>query len=51
MILPDSFIGELETVLGDDTEKYLNEFNKMPYRGISVNHLKTDPDTLLPLLR
>ena len=50
MILPDSFIGELETVLGDDTEKYLNEFNKMPYRGISVNHLKTDPDTLLPLL-
>ena len=51
MTLPESFIAELETVLGkEDTQKYLSLFEKNPYRGISINRLKTTPEKLLPLL-
>ncbi len=50
MTLPESFIKELNTVLGDDTEKYISLFSQPPYRGISVNRLKTTPDRLKSLL-
>ncbi len=50
MILPEDYINELRLVLGSDTEKYLQSFEKEPFRGISVNLLKTTPEKLLPLL-
>ena len=50
MILPEDYINELRLVLGSDTEKYLQSFDKEPFRGISVNLLKTAPEKLLPLL-
>ncbi len=51
MNLPTGFITELESVLGKtDTQKYLSLFDDQPYRGISINRLKTMPEKLLPLL-
>lgn len=50
MKLPQDFIDELRVVLGDDTERYISLSDGQPYRGISVNRLKTTPETLLPLL-
>lgn len=50
MNLPSEFLGELKTVLGSDTEKYISAFNEPCFRGISINRLKTSPEKLLPLL-
>lgn len=50
MHYPEEFIQELKEVLGEDTEKYLALSDTPYYRGISVNRLKTSPESLLPLL-
>lgn len=50
MNLPIDFLEELRCVLGSDTEKYTALFSQPPFRGISVNRLKTDPEKLIPLL-
>lgn len=50
MILPNDFLNEIKNILGDDTDKYLSSFNEPPYRGISINRLKTTPECLIPLL-
>ncbi len=51
MILPESFITELEAVLGkDDAGRYISLFDAPPFRGICINRLKTVPEKLLPLL-
>ena len=50
MILPNDFLNEIKKVLGNDTDEYIKAFNEPPYRGISVNRLKTTPEKLIPLL-
>ncbi len=50
MKLPEDFVTELQSALGEDTEKYIKSFDDPPYRGISVNLLKTTAEKLLPLL-
>ena len=50
MILPNDFIDELKIVLGDDTDKYITLFEEAPFRGISVNRLKTTPEQLFSML-
>ncbi len=48
--LPDDFLSELRNILGSDTEEYISRFSDEPYKGISVNRLKAQPEKLLPLL-
>ncbi len=47
---PDEFIAELKGIFGDDITEYLNRADDEPFKGISVNRLKTDPERLIPLL-
>ncbi len=48
--LPDEFSEEMKKILNDDFNKYLEAFNDGPYRGISINRLKTDSKSILKLL-
>ena len=51
MELPVEFLEELKEIIGeDDLSRYVSMFCGQPYRGISVNRLKTSPEKLLPLL-
>lgn len=48
--LPSDFIEELKIVLGNDAKIYTDLFCEEPFRGISVNRLKTTPEKLISLL-
>lgn len=48
--LSDEYKAEIKKILGGDYLRYLEMMDGEPYRGISVNRLKTDPERLLPLL-
>lgn len=50
MILSDEYRSEISRILGGDSDRFFELINGGPYRGISVNRLKTDPERLLPLL-
>ncbi len=50
MNLPKDFLDEMQSLLNDDYEKYINTTDNEPFRGISVNRIKTTPEKLLPLL-
>lgn len=49
-VLPSDFLDEMKKILGDDYPLYKKSIDNEPFRGISVNTLKTNPQTLLPLL-
>ncbi len=48
--LPADFLSAMKDLLGDDYDRYAAGISEEPYKGISVNRLKTDPERLLPLL-
>lgn len=48
--LPEDFITEIKDVLKDETEEFLRQYEKEPFKGISINRLKAEPEKLLPLL-
>lgn len=50
MNLPKDFLDEMRLLLSDDYEQYINTADGEPFRGISVNRIKTSPEKLLPLL-
>ncbi len=50
MQLPVEFTEQLRAVIGEDTDRYFAMYNDPPFRGISINRLKTTPEKLLPLL-
>ena len=50
MELPKDYIDEINKVLKDDCDAYFKSFDDPPFRGISVNRLKTSPEKLIPLL-
>ncbi len=50
MNLPKDFLNEMQEILRDDYAQYLESANDEPFRGISVNRIKTTPEQLLPLL-
>ena len=51
MKLPVEFTEELKKIIGEeDFSCYLGMFAEQPFRGISVNRLKTSPERLLPLM-
>lgn len=48
--LPQDFIKELQEILGEDLEYYIQHFQEKAYRGISVNRLKITPERVKELL-
>lgn len=48
--LPEDFITEIKDVLGGDAEKYLALSDSEPFKGISINRLKAEPEKLPALL-
>lgn len=48
--LPLTFQNEMKKILGADYAAYEKCFDEEPYRGISLNRLKTTPGMLLPKL-
>lgn len=48
-LLPD-FLNEIQTVLKEDFQKFLDSYNTAPYRGLRVNTLKTSMDDLKRIL-
>ena len=50
MQLPADFLRTLQDAVGKDREALLSLYDAPPFRGFSVNRLKTTPEKLLPLL-
>ena len=50
IVLGDEYKNEIKKILGEDSLRYEEMLNDEPYRGISVNRLKTDADSLLAML-
>lgn len=50
MNLPQDFLVEMKDLLKDDFEKYLELLAQSPFRGISINRIKAEPEKLIPLL-
>lgn len=48
-LLPD-FLEEIKPILNDDFQKFLENYDKEPYRGLRVNTLKTSVEKLKTLL-
>lgn len=48
--LKEDFIEEAKKIFGADYEVFLASYDEKPYRGISVNTLKTDCENLKALL-
>lgn len=48
--LPKDFITEIKDILQEDSDEFLRQYEKEPFKGMSVNRLKADPERLLPLL-
>ena len=43
-LLPSDFIAEMKALLKDDYPEYEKLSEKEPFRGLSVNRLKADPE-------
>lgn len=50
MEFKQDYIEEIEKILKEDSRAYFESFSMPPFRGISINRLKADPEKLLPLL-
>ena len=48
--LPLDYIKEIQDIFGADTESYQQLMTQPPYKGLCVNRLKAQPETLLPQL-
>lgn len=48
--LPDDFQKEMQTLLKDEYNLYIDSFDEEPYRGISINRLKATPEKIQKLL-
>ena len=45
--LPLDYIKEIQDIFGADTESYQQLMTQPPYKGLCVNRLKAQPETLL----
>ena len=50
MQLPQDFLDEMKKIMADDYDAFAGMTEGKPFRGITVNRLKADPERLLPLL-
>lgn len=48
-MLPESFIGSMKAVLGNDFEKYTESMSEQPVKAIRINTYKTDADSFKKL--
>ena len=46
MTLPQDYIAEIQEIFGAETERYLQLMAQPPYKGLSVNRLKAQPEPL-----
>ena len=44
--LPEDYICDMETLLGDECSKLIEEYDRPPYRGLRVNTLKCSQEKL-----
>lgn len=49
--LPKEFFENMKQVLGGDYDEYIAELNNEPYRGLRVNTLKSDDETVRRMLK
>ncbi|MEE1024060.1 MAG: SAM-dependent methyltransferase, partial [Acutalibacteraceae bacterium] len=48
--MPPEFYECMRTTLGADYDEYISMLDSEPYRGLRVNTLKADDDTVMSLL-